>query len=754
MRKLLAILLGLGMLSASYGATTFHSDFDEADLGSIVGLTVDTPSTNGADSGTVTLDTTDDQLDLTANGANMWTARQGAPIAWVSAPTVVEGDTWYVETQVNMVESGGTSDRAGWEQAGITFYDGTAGANPGAEAAPFLCLNDWNAWNVNAQDFTIGSGNNTTSPDLGSATFVYLRVEITEGGATDTYNFFYKLNAGDAWTQLTGWALDHTSDAPNSAVGLFLKSHDNNTSAAAQFDYLTVGTIDVPGASLTFSPTSLSLDLLAPDTTVDGAITASYFAGSVTSNDITIASATADAGFTAVMTDPILGNSDTEEVITVTFDNSGIGLTNGESTNSTLEIIWQELGGVVNTSSIPLDVTYINEPNGFELAPSSLSLTLNSPDTSTNGTIVASYIEGTIPANIEIVSVVTTNGFSVDPDSFTLGTANDSENILVTYANTGALVNHGDTAESVVVITYTETGSGVTNTANGSVDVFYYNPTISTTVIAGYDFDDGTGTGTTNVTLTDVNVTASGFGTGTGVVSVVNSNNANCNYSELDAEYNLFGTANGFEFGGASSAWLYTLMNNQDDLGLAMTNADYMVFTVTPTNGYAMDLTSFTFRSRINQLVSSAERWALFSSVGGFDSTTNAIATGRTTQIGTWDGASNNNVVDLSAVEFQELDEAVEFRLYIYGGSTGYSSATLFDKVIVNGDVYGLALPPVSASVSGGALIMSWEDGRAYNVLTNNNLQHGEWEVSESGMDSPVTNSIGDEPQLFYKLGK
>ena len=39
----------------------FHTDFDEASIGDITGLNVDTPNTVGADSGTVTLDT--DNLD-------------------------------------------------------------------------------------------------------------------------------------------------------------------------------------------------------------------------------------------------------------------------------------------------------------------------------------------------------------------------------------------------------------------------------------------------------------------------------------------------------------------------------------------------------------------------------------------------------------------------------------------------------------------------------------------------------------------
>ncbi|VGO13216.1 hypothetical protein PDESU_01770 [Pontiella desulfatans] len=758
MKKTTGMILALGMLSATYGAVTIDLVGDGTGydlLGNGAGNEAHAYRSTGV-AKTFDVDGDDaygtEGLMVFGDGGaeinnQLFTKRTQVGAGWATFAqganfiSVAQG---YGQGPMDNPTNAISADVADWGTVGAMVSAATGGAGTWGEMVTFT-------FDAGApQQFRIGLFAGTQAQSNGRWDPTGLR--ISSGGVTNAVTGLENNTPYGA----PNWVF-FDIDLNGETSGTF--TIEGQKRLATQGPSLAGITFDTvvaaPGASLALNPASLSLDLYAPDTSVDGAITATYMAGAVTSNDITIVSALAGAGFSASITDPILGNSDTEEEITVTFDNTGIGLANGESTNSTLVVVWSEAGsGVSNTSSVPLSVTYINEPNSFELTPASLSLTLNSPDTSTNGTIVASYIEGTIPANIEIVSVVVTNGFSVDPASFVLGAGNTDEDILVTYTNTGALVNHGDTADSVVVVTWTQAGSGVTNTANGSVDVFYYSPTISTTVIAGYDFDDGTGTATTNVTVQDANVTASGFGVGTGIVSVVNVDNGNSYYSELDAEYNLFGTANGFEFGGASSALGYTLMNNADNLPLAITNADYMVFTVTPTNGYAMDLISFTFRSRVNQLASSAERWALFSSVGGFANGAE-IATGQTTDIQTWDGDSCRNVVDLSAAEFKELDGAVEFRLYIYGGSDGFSSATLFDKVIVNGDVYGLALPPISGvTVSDGALIMSWDDGRAYNVLTNVNLAYGEWGVSETGVSSPVTNAIGSESQLFYKLGK
>jgi hypothetical protein len=126
------------------------------------------------------------------------------------------------------------------EVAGMTFYGGPDGANPDLSFG----LDDWNGWNVRLQG--LGDNNpNVGGSDLGSAPGVFLRAEITEGGATDLYNFFYKVNSGDPWTRLGGAAIDFPSDFPNSRVALFLKSSAGG--GAAQFDYLTVS---VPGVIL------------------------------------------------------------------------------------------------------------------------------------------------------------------------------------------------------------------------------------------------------------------------------------------------------------------------------------------------------------------------------------------------------------------------------------------------------------------------------------------------------------------------
>jgi hypothetical protein len=225
----------------------FHSDFTEASLGDITGLFKDVP---GAPTEDFDLNTTNNTLDFVTTDADMWTQRANAPLGWVAAPTVGTGETWSVETHVSMEKDGANSQ----EVAGITFYGGPDGAHPDLSFG----LDDWNGWLVQLQ----GLGDNdplAPGSDLGSATGVFLRAEITEGGATDTYNFYYKVNSGDAWTRLEGEAINFASDFPNSRVALFLKS-DSTGGGAAQFDYLT---IEAPGV-----PLVLDIGLSATDAVI------------------------------------------------------------------------------------------------------------------------------------------------------------------------------------------------------------------------------------------------------------------------------------------------------------------------------------------------------------------------------------------------------------------------------------------------------------------------------------------------------
>ncbi|MDB4669849.1 hypothetical protein OAF33_02270, partial [bacterium] len=224
----------------------FHTDFSEATLGDITELNIDTPNTDlgTADSGTVTLDTVNQTLDLASNGANLWTSREGAPIAWVAAPTVALGETWFVQAQITHTNGSGVNST--WDQSGMTFYSGTPGANPGSEnigaihQSLFYGVNNWNAWQHKIQGLADNNPNIAVEANTEDDTFEY-RVEVTENGTSDFYNFFYREDPADDWTQLGDPDLEQDFD--NTTVGLFMKCHNNNSTASTEFGYLTIDVI-------------------------------------------------------------------------------------------------------------------------------------------------------------------------------------------------------------------------------------------------------------------------------------------------------------------------------------------------------------------------------------------------------------------------------------------------------------------------------------------------------------------------------
>ncbi|VGO15447.1 hypothetical protein PDESU_04030 [Pontiella desulfatans] len=97
--------------------------------------------------------------------------------------------------------------------------------------------------------------------------------------------------------------------------------------------------------------------------------------------------------------------------------------------------------------------------------------------------------------------------------------------------------------------------------------------------------------------------------------------------------------------------------------------------------------------------------------------------------------------------------------LYVSSGATTNATATRpFNWGVRELDfgiqvtVVSAAIPAVSIDVSGGDLVFAWEGGGTYDVLTNANLMFPNWGVAVPGASSPVTNAVGSEPVLFFKL--
>jgi len=199
--------------------------------------------------------------------------------------------------------------------------------------------------------------------------------------------------------------------------------------------------------------------------------------------------------------------------------------------------------------------------------------------------------------------------------------------------------------------------------------------------IAGFSFDTDL-----NPTSEGSNVTVSALGAGTGV----------------PLEYYSSGNEN---------AYLDCGDTGLNDLAGAITDHDYMTFTVTPDSGYTMDLTSLSLKvgytnSRTDETKVLTK--SVLSSVDGF-ADVNLLGTVSTS--GTLDSSGDFVyevlTIDLSALsQFQNITSATEFRIY-FQDDTNYNITHRLDDMVLNGKVEPSVIPnaPLFASnpVDGGS---------------------------------------------------
>lgn len=228
--KFLLTWIVFGMVGAQAAVVT---RFEEDVLPAAIVFDIPRPTL-----GNIVFDAVNDELDFTASGnTDMWNARNNAAIAWTAIPSALTaGTTWVVQTEVrlnNVVQNN--------QVAGLTFYGGPDGARPEITFG----LDNWDpaARAVRLQ----GLGTNVPNTAVPTAAAkVVLRVEVTEGGATDTYNFFFRESADDPWTQIPGAAVDFRTSFPNSRVGLTYKTATAKAGAAFTHFYVVDGASQAP----------------------------------------------------------------------------------------------------------------------------------------------------------------------------------------------------------------------------------------------------------------------------------------------------------------------------------------------------------------------------------------------------------------------------------------------------------------------------------------------------------------------------
>ncbi|VGO13224.1 hypothetical protein PDESU_01778 [Pontiella desulfatans] len=90
------------------------------------------------------------------------------------------------------------------------------------------------------------------------------------------------------------------------------------------------------------------------------------------------------------------------------------------------------------------------------------------------------------------------------------------------------------------------------------------------------------------------------------------------------------------------------------------------------------------------------------------------------------------------------------FTLELYADGAGGRGAINGFQIIANPAV---VIENFGLEMVSGEVVLSWEGGGSFNVLTNEDLVYPNWGVMDSGT-SPITITVGDESQLFYKLSE
>lgn len=180
-------------------------------------------------------------------------------------------------------------------------------------------------------------------------------------------------------------------------------------------------------------------------------------------------------------------------------------------------------------------------------------------------------------------------------------------------------------------------------------------------VVVQYDFGT-TGTPTTASSVTSTDWTASNFTAGPGL-SV-----STTTISVGDPAPSFYARSDQTNSSGA----------------LALTSNDYFSFTITPLNGYILDLGDISLDFAASWSSTVNRGFAIYSSINGFSSTENAIYSFSTTAAVSPAGTFSTHSISLAGEDYQGITSAVTFRIYLWDGASSTTSYLYVDNVTIN----------------------------------------------------------------------
>ena len=227
----------------------------------------------------------------------------------------------------------------------------------------------------------------------------------------------------------------------------------------------------------------------------------------------------------------------------------------------------------------------------------------------------------------------------------------------------------------------------VDGTYISNITVTAVAPAPSLPVIASYDFNDATPANQLKDTAHSADVNASDFAFGGGLINSMTNGTGAYNYDGVTDQYSIFGGIGDLGFSTAEPTTLAT----------AISEDDYLEFSITPEVGQTLDLGVLSWRQWAMHSSRSADDWDIFISYDGFASAPlvgDAFATGSANLGGSFQQEGgyqfwNAQSVDLSGEATLSADDTLTVRLYMHGriNANDSNTDTGFDEFSLTGTV-------------------------------------------------------------------
>ena len=201
-------------------------------------------------------------------------------------------------------------------------------------------------------------------------------------------------------------------------------------------------------------------------------------------------------------------------------------------------------------------------------------------------------------------------------------------------------------------------------------------------IIAGYDFNSGTNT----VSSSDSSVTADAF------IPHGSINNV--------SRPVIYPNANGNGWIAAPTSEVVGSSNPVGTETLAYQGSDYFSFKVTPTTGFALNLTQLSFGTAFHSTGTFTLSGSYFvrSSVDNYATTIGGNIFDES-HVNSTDPTFTERLVDLSGAGYQNLTSEVTFRIYLYDNSNSTTRWLAVDNVELEGTVTPVPEPSALAMI-------------------------------------------------------